>query len=253
MKAFLSRNAADAEQNQDDNNDQEEFVPEWEIDGDDLAIKRKAILIQLISALVRGMKARLGPEQICPSFADRNSEKKTTKMSKKQPRAVSTKSQDLETQLFEHCQNENMTRGFAELKKQDTVQRHAALLIQIVWRHRRQERVDEIQKRRTLRNSCYAVDAPAYFGESCLWAPIHTWGNALLHEYTIRVKSQVEIVCIPRSAIAMCIEKFSPWLRNRCEVFQSTVLEEKATSSATTTERDRPASPSVPWPCLIHF
>ena len=105
------------------------------------------------------------------------------------------------------------------------------MLIQLVWRERLRRRgieVDEIQKKWQGHSGVYAVDAPAYFGESSLWTPYSTWSSrAALHEYTIRVKSQVEVVSIPRLAIAVCIQKFSPWLRNRFEVFQQAVLAEK--------------------------
>lgn len=138
-----------------------------------------------------------------------------------------SKSSEMEKHFFETCQNENLTRGIAELRKQDAVQRSAAMLIQLVWRQRRERRGDVEVNKKWTGHTCYTIDAPAYFGESMLWTPLSTWTTrATIHEYTVRVKTQVEIVSIPKVALAMCIDKFSPWMRNRFEVFQAAVLDE---------------------------
>ena len=142
---------------------------------------------------------------------------------------LSSRSNDMEGHFYGQCKNENLVRGLSELKKFDAVQKSAAMLIQLVWRERIRRRGGgaDVQKK-SQGHTCYAVDAPAYFGESSLWTPYSTWTTrAAIHEYTIRVKSQVEVVNIPRLAIAVCIEKFSPWLRNRFEVFQAAVLHDR--------------------------
>ena len=142
---------------------------------------------------------------------------------------LSSRSNDMEGHFYGQCRNANLVRGLSELKKFDAVQKSAAMLIQLVWRERMRRRGGgaDVQKK-SQGHTCYAVDAPAYFGESCLWTPYSTWTTrAAIHEYTIRVKSQVEVVNIPRLAIAVCIEKFSPWLRNRFEVFQAAVLHDR--------------------------
>lgn len=143
-----------------------------------------------------------------------------------------SKSSEMEKHFFETCQNENLTRGIAELRKQDAVQRSAAMLIQLVWRQRKERRGDVEINKKWQGHTCYTIDAPAYFGESMLWTPLSTWTTrATLHEYTVRVKTQVEIVSIPKVALAMCIDKFSPWMRNRFEVFQAAVLDERDSTS----------------------
>ncbi|CAJ1365474.1 unnamed protein product [Effrenium voratum] len=138
---------------------------------------------------------------------------------------VSSRTEELETQFFGTCYSENIARAVKELKRQDSVQRRAAAFIQSAWRDHIKSRRNEGLKFGLLRVGGYPLDAPAYFGESCLWAPYSTWKRrAAIHRYTVRCKTQVEVVSVPRSAIGQCIEKFSPWLQNRFEVFQSAVL-----------------------------
>jgi len=186
--------------------DQDQFLPSWaELEGQ--GTKRQILLRAMMSTVVQSMKAR-----------------------KRKSRSASlgrSKSSEMEKHFFETCQNENLTRGIAELRKQDAVQRSAAMLIQLVWRQRRERRGDVEINKKWKGHTCYTIDAPAYFGESMLWTPLSTWTTrATLHEYTVRVKTQVEIVSIPKVALAMCIDKFSPWMRNRFEVFQAAVLDE---------------------------
>lgn len=156
-----------------------------------------------------------------------------------------SRSRDLEGQFFDTSRNESLAKGIAELKKQDAVQKAAAMLIQLVWREKMRRRGIESEVDKNCKgNTCYTVDAPAYFGESCLWTPLSTWSTrAVLHDYTIRVKSQVEIVSIPRVAVALCIEKFSPWLRSRFEVFQAAVLgEEKEDKDSQVSTKPSPSA-----------
>mmetsp|Transcript_18273 Transcript_18273/g.38930 ORF Transcript_18273/g.38930 Transcript_18273/m.38930 type:complete len:108 (-) Transcript_18273:26-349(-) len=71
------------------------------------------------------------------------------------------------------------------------------------------------------------VEAPAYFGESCLWVPLGTWGRAPppLYTYNARSLSRTEFVSVPRQALQQVITQFSPWLAERFEVFRKAVVE----------------------------
>ncbi|CAK9072117.1 unnamed protein product [Durusdinium trenchii] len=200
---ILYRNDRDADAQEDE---QDAFLPAWaELEGPGLASQRRALLRHMISSLVKRMKAR---------------KQRSTSLGR-------SRSNDLESQFVERWHDENLLRGLSELRKQDAVQKHAAMLIQLVWRERMRKKLDEIHKKHRP-SSCYTIEAPAYFAESCLWPPLMTWSKRVcLHQYTVRVKSQVETVSIPRLAILLVIEKFSPWLRHRFEVFQAAVLEEK--------------------------
>lgn len=140
---------------------------------------------------------------------------------------ASSSTTELDLAFFGSCYSENLARGLQELSKQDTMQRQAAEFIQAMWRDH-QARTGVIKHHH--RNPFgYPVDAPAYFGESSLWMPPATWkSQAILHGYTVRCKTQVELISIPRAAIGNCIENFSPWLLNRFEIFQSAVLAAEA-------------------------
>ncbi|CAK9046684.1 Potassium voltage-gated channel subfamily H member 2 (Ether-a-go-go-related gene potassium channel 1) (DERG) (ERG-1) (Eag-related protein 1) (Ether-a-go-go-related protein 1) (c-ERG) (Voltage-gated potassium channel subunit Kv11.1) [Durusdinium trenchii] len=203
-------NDRDADAQEDE---QDAFLPAWaELEGPGLASQRRALLRHMISSLVKRMKAR------SRRFSGGRGRKDGGAAFKKEGKQRSTslgrsRSNDLESQFVERWHDENLLRGLSELRKQDAVQKHAAMLIQLVWRERMRKKLDEIHKKHRP-SSCYTIEAPAYFAES-------------LHQYTVRVKSQVETVSIPRLAILLVIEKFSPWLRHRFEVFQAAVLEEK--------------------------
>lgn len=202
----LYRNDTDAE-DQEDFLEQDNLFPWMELEGHQ-AMQKKLLLRQMMTSVIRNMKTRKG---------------------KARSIGLSSRSNDMEGHFYGQCKNENLVRGLSELKKFDAVQKSAAMLIQLVWRERIRRRGGgaDVQKK-SQGHTCYAVDAPAYFGESSLWTPYSTWTTrAAIHEYTIRVKSQVEVVNIPRLAIAVCIEKFSPWLRNRFEVFQAAVLHDR--------------------------
>merc|ERR1712137_1502844 len=71
------------------------------------------------------------------------------------------------------------------------------------------------------------IRSPAYFGESCLWVPFRDWTTKPVPRflYTAMCHSRTELVYIPRSAVQNILERFSPWLVERFEFFQDSVME----------------------------
>merc|ERR1712232_326981 len=67
--------------------------------------------------------------------------------------------------------------------------------------------------------------APAYFGESCLWAPIEEWGAGVpaTYTYNVQCESRAELIYISRNMIKDVIDRFSPWLLERFETFREAV------------------------------
>jgi len=70
------------------------------------------------------------------------------------------------------------------------------------------------------------VEAPAYFGESCLWVPMEQWDTALpdKYAYTAKCESRGEIVSIPRDAVREVITEFEHVLPRRFEFFRQEVM-----------------------------
>jgi len=213
---FLYRRDGDAEKHADEHlGDQEYVLADW----NNLATIRsrpRSRLQQAFAATVDGFGYLVGRLRRLRSSGS------------KPPNALASSStHDLDSRFHGACYNESLLRGMQELKKQDTLQRQAAEFIQTVWReHKARQGVSQGGRHNP---SGYPLDAPAYFGESSLWVSWTTWrSQAALHTYTVRCKTQVELICIPRLAIAACLEKFSPWLPNRFEIFQSAVLKDQA-------------------------
>lgn len=70
------------------------------------------------------------------------------------------------------------------------------------------------------------VEAPAYFGESCLWVQYEDWKTTdpPIYLYSARCESRGELIKIPRTAIEDLLEKFSPWLGERFDFFREAVV-----------------------------
>lgn len=70
------------------------------------------------------------------------------------------------------------------------------------------------------------VEAPAYFGESCLWVPFDDWDKEQppVYMYSARCESRGELIVISRKSIQDLILKFSPWLGERFEFFRDAVV-----------------------------
>jgi len=73
------------------------------------------------------------------------------------------------------------------------------------------------------------MQAPAYFGESCLWTPMSTWtddDSLLLHCYSAVCSERCDILSLGRLDLLGVLEMFSPWLVERFENFQEWLLED---------------------------
>lgn len=119
-----------------------------------------------------------------------------------------------------------------DLLRLDKRRKSAAAIVQKAWR-RRIKKTDGSRVNKNLRSvstmQSKTVQAPAYFGESCLWLPYEDWGSdtkVVIHQYSATCDSRAtsEIVHIPRTAISEVIEAFAPWLLERFEFFQTSVL-----------------------------
>lgn len=116
-----------------------------------------------------------------------------------------------------------------ELMRHDKKRKSGAVTIQKAWRKRTV--FNSWKSRGTAR--CVSklqskkMRAPAYFGESCLWVPYKLWGEdqtEYLYSAVCAHRLTCELVEIPRSAVQEVIESFSPWLLERFEIFQQSVL-----------------------------
>ena len=72
----------------------------------------------------------------------------------------------------------------------------------------------------------HLVEAPAFFGEGCLWVPFDDWDTDIpVHCYAARCEARVEVLSVDRSAMQVVIDRFSPWLAERFDLFRSAVCE----------------------------
>eukprot|EP00931_Biecheleriopsis_adriatica_P060870 TRINITY_DN36564_c0_g1_i1.p1 TRINITY_DN36564_c0_g1~~TRINITY_DN36564_c0_g1_i1.p1 ORF type:complete len:839 (-),score=146.86 TRINITY_DN36564_c0_g1_i1:84-2600(-) len=128
------------------------------------------------------------------------------------------------------CFSEVLHSAAFQLKVKDREHRDAAVVIQRAWKgYLRGVRRSHSYKLSNGSGSNHPkgnqVHSPAYFGESCLWAPFNTWRTQVpCFTYTLRCKTRVEVIFIPRLAVGNCIERFSPWLRERFETFRESVI-----------------------------
>jgi hypothetical protein len=120
------------------------------------------------------------------------------------------------------------------MKMFDNRLKYSAMRMQKVWRIKQQRKEQQglpcfkpaasttVQGMRST-----SVQAPAYFGESCLWVPFEMWNTASPHKYEYSAKciERTEVVLVPRSAIQDVIDQFSPWLADRLELFQKFIHE----------------------------
>jgi hypothetical protein len=88
------------------------------------------------------------------------------------------------------------------------------------------------------------VPGPAYFGESCLWIDRKDWVlPGPRYQYSASCRTRAEVLSISRSAIGDVIDKFSPWLGERFEIFRAAVVagQEDLDESGNLREVCRPA------------
>lgn len=123
------------------------------------------------------------------------------------------------------------TDATVKLRREDFRARRAALVVQKIWRDtakRKANRGSNSGKAATSKMVSRTIEAPAFFGESCLWQPLSTWkdeGSAPSYVYGVECKTRCELVYIPRMAVLDVLGHFSPWLTERFEFFQKAVLE----------------------------
>lgn len=154
-------------------------------------------------------------------------------------------------------QSQILQEASLKLRLHDVRARRAAALIQSRWRKKHALRAslrscDSPTRKPSLRTmQSKTVHAPAYFGEACLWAPLDTWGQAEppLYLYTARCESRGELVYISRSVIQDIIERFSPWLPERFELFREAVLD-AMTKLANGGDSSKAAGLPVDWAAL---
>lgn len=129
----------------------------------------------------------------------------------------------------------------------------AALLLQDLSLHRASRSVQKAWRKRRLRqigahhhHLDTLVDAPAYFGESCLLMPLAEWDSKPpLFSYTAYCVAPCECVLVPRAEVKQVIEIFSPWLCDRFEVFRKVALTAAAPSTRYQS-KGKVAVPAVP-------
>lgn len=141
-----------------------------------------------------------------------------------------------------------------KLREQDMRENRAAHLIQQGWRQRDRRELPDFSvgannfSSRSLRMKIRSktVEAPACFGESCLWQPLEDWasGNPRKFKYSARCETRVELVQVPRDAIKEIIDRYSPWLRERFEYFKLALTEDGVRAGDSSESPSRSLSPT---------
>jgi len=108
-------------------------------------------------------------------------------------------------------------QGSDALALRDLAQHVAARRIQLQWR--------SFSGRSENRFHHNRVEAPAFFGESCLMEPFAEWDKQPhMHPHTAVCESPCEAICVSRCEVKEVMEKFSPMLAERFEFFRRSVL-----------------------------
>jgi len=106
------------------------------------------------------------------------------------------------------------------LQNHDFLTARAVKTIQNSWRQRRKKDVPTFTSR--------VVTAPSYFGEACLMTPYAEWTSTPpLHLFTAQCETICEYVRIPRSLVKEVVDRFSPWLLYRFEIFLKSLDEQQ--------------------------
>lgn len=130
--------------------------------------------------------------------------------------------------LESHVDSKLLHSAFNKLNKRDLREKRSACYIQRRWKRKKasaQICQEKSGKRLSAAKSKF-VHAPAYLGESCLWAPLADWGTTPppRYPYTACCETRGEFVYIPRDAVKDIIDRFSPWLADRFEYFRVSVV-----------------------------
>merc|ERR1719506_1971134 len=108
--------------------------------------------------------------------------------------------------------------------RMDTRRSKAATYIQRRWKRNHGKALDIPGKSGLSAARSKFVHAPAYLGESCLWAPLEEWDHhSQPYLYAARCESRGEFCYLSRSSIKNIIDRFSPWLAQRYEYYRQTV------------------------------
>lgn len=136
-----------------------------------------------------------------------------------------------------------LTDAMIKLRREDLRTRRAAVVVQKRWRDsvkRKAHKKSKSGKSAASKMVSKIIEAPAFFGESCLWEPIETWKDeqlAPIYVYGTQCKTRCELVYIPRLAVLDVVCHFSPWLQERFEFFRKAVLESTTPDASGGTER----------------
>eukprot|EP00929_Paragymnodinium_shiwhaense_P053315 TRINITY_DN26678_c0_g3_i1.p1 TRINITY_DN26678_c0_g3~~TRINITY_DN26678_c0_g3_i1.p1 ORF type:complete len:947 (-),score=182.98 TRINITY_DN26678_c0_g3_i1:199-3039(-) len=130
----------------------------------------------------------------------------------------------------------SLTEARFKLMDEDEDRRIAAVNIQRLWRMKKIRRESGLSEShlhghesgpsRSKQLGTTFMNAPAYFGESCLWIPYAEWDTTEPGDcnYNVRCESRCELVVIPREKVKEIIQRFSPWLEERFEMFREAVV-----------------------------
>lgn len=105
----------------------------------------------------------------------------------------------------------------------------AVLALQRAWRAKMARRTKENHEKKSLVMRSHSVIAPAFFGESCLWQPVHEWGPTGVvsrHRYFARCDSRCELITISQDTILTLLNSFQPWLSKVFEEFREAICED---------------------------
>ncbi|CAE7221994.1 Kcnh5 [Symbiodinium natans] len=118
-------------------------------------------------------------------------------------------------------------RAEEQLLVQDCRQRRAARFIQTRWRQKLKARRARLTSQPIV--CSMSIEAPAYFGESCLWDAVEKWDDEPPQcMYSVRCEMRSEVMCLLRADIGALIKEFSPWMGERFEVFREEVVQNLA-------------------------
>lgn len=118
----------------------------------------------------------------------------------------------------------NLKVAAGALRIQDLRIKWAARLIQRRWKGKRLIMGGPLKPSKPS-NETRTVKAPSYFGETCIWEPVSQWDRRTVkHTYTALCIVRCEVVRVQRASVKEIIERFSPWLGERFDLFRQTVV-----------------------------
>lgn len=141
-----------------------------------------------------------------------------------------------------------------KLREEDERTQTAAHFIQRRWRTRRLQRPpgsctsQRKSPRRLERFRSTTIEAPSFFGESCLWEPLEDWTSpsSVCFAYSARCETRSELIQVPRDAVREVIDQYSPSLRERFEFFRQSIVEENKPSQRRGESRDQGSNDDSP-------